>query len=112
MPAVQPVNFIIDGGCFIIRTAPGTKLAAATSNAIVAFEVDEFDAGSQTGWSVTIVGRAYPVRDSVESARLAQLPLRAWAPGQRDRFIRIRPDRISGRRLGGRSRSNGSSNTD
>lgn len=99
LPAIQPVNFLIDDGSVIIRTTQGSKLAAATRNAIVAFEIDDFDLRSQTGWSVTMVGRAQSVHDPAESARLAQLSLRAWAPGLRDRFIRIRPEHISGRRL-------------
>lgn len=99
LPAVQPVNFLIDDGSVIIRTTQGSKLAAATRNAVVAFEIDEFDRWSQAGWSVTLVGRAQSVRDPAESARLARLPLQAWAPGPRDRFIRIRPEHINGRRL-------------
>jgi uncharacterized protein len=99
LPAVQPVNFMIEDGSVIIRTAQGSKLAAATRNAVVAFEVDEFDHQARTGWSVTLVGRAQSVRDPVEEARLARLPLRTWAPGERDRFIRIRPEHVSGRRI-------------
>lgn len=99
LPAVQPVNFLIDDGSVIIRTTEGSKLAAATRNAIVAFEIDEFDRRSQAGWSVTLVGRAQSIRDPAESARLARLPLQTWAPGRRDHFIRIRPDHITGRRL-------------
>jgi uncharacterized protein len=99
LPAVQPVNFLIDDGSVIIRTMQGSKLAAATRNAVVAFEIDEFDRRSQAGWSVTLVGRAQSVRDPVESDRLARLPLQTWAPGPRDRFIRIRPEYITGRRL-------------
>ena len=107
LPAVQPVNFLIDDGSVIIRTTQGSKLAAATRNAVVAFEIDEFDRRSQAGWSVTLVGRAQSVRDPGESARLAQLPMQTWAPGPRDRFIRIRPERISGRRLPASVRCNG-----
>ena len=100
LPAVQPVNFLIDhDGCVIIRTAQGSKLAAATRNAVVAFQIDEFDPRFEAGWSVTMVGRAQVVRDPDEVARLARLPLHAWAPGTRDHFIRVRPERISGRRI-------------
>jgi uncharacterized protein len=100
LPAVQPVNFVIDyDGSIIIRTTQGSKLAAATRNAIVAFEVDEFDAWFKAGWSVTMVGRAQAVRDPDEAARLAELPLHTCAPGTRDRFIRIRPEHINGRRI-------------
>jgi nitroimidazol reductase NimA-like FMN-containing flavoprotein (pyridoxamine 5'-phosphate oxidase superfamily) len=99
LPAVQPVNFILDDGCVIIRTTDGTKLAAAASHAIVAFEVDEIDSDTRSGWSVTFVGRAEAVQDPTEYARLEQLRLRSWAPGHRDRFIRISPEFVNGRRL-------------
>jgi uncharacterized protein len=108
LPAVQPVNFLFNDGCVIIRTAEGTKLAAALRNAVVAFEIDDFDARSESGWSVTVVGHAESVQDAAESARLARLPLRTWAPGDRDRFIRIRPEYINGRRI----RRNGSTDAE
>jgi nitroimidazol reductase NimA-like FMN-containing flavoprotein (pyridoxamine 5'-phosphate oxidase superfamily) len=99
LPAILPVNFLFDDGCLIIRTADGTKLAAAMRGTIVAFETDDYDAGTESGWSVTVVGRAESVVDAAESARLARLPLRTWAPGHRDRFIRIRPEYVTGRRI-------------
>ena len=43
LPAVHPVNFVVDGDEILFRTNSATKLAAATRNAIVAFEVDAFD---------------------------------------------------------------------
>ena len=98
LPAVQPVNFLLDDGCVIIRTGEGTKLAAALRNTVVAFEIDDYDARTESGWSVTVVGRASVV-DAAESAGLARLPLRTWAPGHQDRFVRIRPEYISGRRI-------------
>ncbi|HZB34082.1 MAG TPA: pyridoxamine 5'-phosphate oxidase family protein [Streptosporangiaceae bacterium] len=99
LPAVQPVNFLLEDGCVIIRTGEGTKLAAAIRDTIVAFEIDDYDARTESGWSVTLVGRAESVVDVAESARLARLPLRTWAPGNRDRFVRIKPEYISGRRI-------------
>lgn len=99
LPAVQPVGFVIDDGCVIIRTAEGTKLAEALRSAIVAFEVDDFDAQTEAGWSVTVVGHAESVLDPEEAARLSRLPLRVWAPGRRHLFIRIRPEYMTGRRI-------------
>jgi uncharacterized protein len=99
LPAVQPVNFLLADGCVVFRTGEGTKLAAALRDTVVAFEIDDYDTRTESGWSVTVVGRAEPVIDAAESARLARLPLRTWAPGNRDRFVRIRPEYISGRRL-------------
>ena len=48
LPRVLPVNFRLDGGRILIRTARGTKLDAAAANAVVAFEVDDIDPVDQT----------------------------------------------------------------
>ena len=99
LPAIQPVNFLLDGDDVIIATAPGSKLATATRSTVVAFEVDAFDAGDKAGWSVTIIGEAHAVGDSQEIDGLSRLPLRPWTPGRHDHFIRIRSDVVSGRRI-------------
>ncbi|WP_327092490.1 pyridoxamine 5'-phosphate oxidase family protein [Nonomuraea sp. NBC_01738] len=99
LPAVQPVNFHLDGNTLVIRTGAGSKLAAATRDAIVAFETDEFDSAARTGWSVTAVGHARAVEDPAELARLAALPLWPWAPGERDHYIVVSVERLSGRRI-------------
>ncbi|MFC4062639.1 pyridoxamine 5'-phosphate oxidase family protein [Planomonospora corallina] len=99
LPAVQPVNFCLDGEDIVIRTTVGSKLAAATRRTVVAFEVDEFDPVARTGWSVTVVGHARAAEDPAEIERLAALPLTPWAPGSRDHFIVIATEQVSGRRL-------------
>ncbi|WP_345570217.1 pyridoxamine 5'-phosphate oxidase family protein [Nonomuraea rosea] len=99
LPAVQPVAFCLDGERIVIRTGIGSKLAAATRDAVVAFEADEFDPHERTGWSVTAVGHARAVRDPAEIARLAALPLIAWAPGSRDHYIVVLAEQVSGRRI-------------
>ncbi|WP_084959939.1 pyridoxamine 5'-phosphate oxidase family protein [Thermoactinospora rubra] len=99
LPAVQPVNFRLDGDRVVIRTAAGSKLAAATRNAIVAFEADDIDPASRTGWSVTAIGHARAVEDPCEVVQLATLRLECWAPGERDHFIEIRVEHISGRKI-------------
>ena len=55
LPAIQPVNCTVDGSDVIIRTSGGGKLAAAVAGAMVAFEADEVDAATRTGWSVVPV---------------------------------------------------------
>ncbi|MGR6919284.1 pyridoxamine 5'-phosphate oxidase family protein [[Actinomadura] parvosata] len=99
LPAVQPVAFHLDGERIVIRTGIGSKLAAATRNAVVAFEADEFDPEERTGWSVTVIGHARAVHDPVEIAELAALPLTAWAPGSRDHYIVVDAEQVSGRRI-------------
>jgi uncharacterized protein len=99
LPAVQPVNFALVDGDVVIRTAAGSKLDAAVRNAIVAFEADEFDSESRSGWSVVYVGHARAVTNPAELATLRRLGLPTWASGRREHFIQIHPEIISGRRL-------------
>jgi uncharacterized protein len=99
LPAVELVNFALDHGDIVIRTDRSGKLAAATRGAVVAFEADQVDLAGQSGWSVTVIGPSSEVTDPGELARLEALSLRAWAPGERDHFIRISPVMLNGRRL-------------
>jgi nitroimidazol reductase NimA-like FMN-containing flavoprotein (pyridoxamine 5'-phosphate oxidase superfamily) len=99
LPAVQPVNFTMTGNDVIIRISQGSKLAAAVCNAVVAFEIDDYDAEKRLGWSVVIVGHARRVSGADELAVLRDLPLRPWVPGHRDDFIRITPEIVTGRRI-------------
>ncbi|SEF17588.1 pyridoxamine 5'-phosphate oxidase family protein [Jiangella alba] len=99
LPAIQPVNFVLDGDDVIIRTGMGSKLAAATRSAVVAFEADEYDEDALTGWSVVLVGRAEAVVDEAERRELATLGLTPWALGERPHYIRIRPEIVRGRRI-------------
>jgi nitroimidazol reductase NimA-like FMN-containing flavoprotein (pyridoxamine 5'-phosphate oxidase superfamily) len=98
LPAVQPVVFCLHGESIVIRTTAGSKLASATQDTVVAFEIDDFDARMSTGWSVTVVGRARAVHDPEEMAHLAELPLAPWATNGRDHFVVMGAEEVSGRR--------------
>ncbi|WP_067185046.1 pyridoxamine 5'-phosphate oxidase family protein [Microtetraspora niveoalba] len=99
LPAVQVVNYMLDGEDVVFRTAAGSRLSDAARGAIVAFEADHFDTDSHKGWSVTAVGPARVVEEPGEVVRLARLPLVPWAPGHRDQLITIRAELVTGRRL-------------
>jgi uncharacterized protein len=99
LPAVELVNFALDQGDIVIRTDRNGKLAAATRGAVVAFEADQLDLDTRSGWSVTAVGPSSEVTDPDDLARLRTIGLRPWAPGARDHFIRISPVMLNGRRL-------------
>lgn len=99
LPAVQPVNFVLDRENIVIRTGLGSKLAVAARDAIVAFEADDFDPATRTGWSVTAVGPAHAAREPDEIEHLTTLPLHTWAPGSHDHYIVINTDHLTGRRL-------------
>ena len=98
-PLVLPVQFTLFEGDVVFRTAPGEKLIAAVLGRTVAFEVDDFDASAETGWSVIVTGAAEEIVDRIELARVRELDLHPWAGELRDRFVRIRTEELSGRRI-------------
>ncbi len=98
-PTVQPVNFRLWRDDLAIRVAGGPKLAAAAANQVVAFEADELDAELRDGWSVTVVGHAEPVTDIDELVELSGTFVAPWVEGQRDHFVRIRTEKMTGRRF-------------
>jgi hypothetical protein len=99
LPEIFPVNFIVDHGTILFRTAPGTKLAAICDGAVVAFEIDGHDVREGVAWSVVAKGTATEVRDVHERFVAADLPLFPWHADPKPRYVRISPDEISGRRF-------------
>ncbi len=99
LPAVQPTNFRMYQGQVVIRIAGGGKLAAATGNAVVAFQADDLDPDLRTGWSVTVVGHATLITDVGELVDVAGTFLQPWVDGRRDHFVRIRTEKVTGREL-------------
>lgn len=99
-PLVFPVNYALDGREVVFRSNAGTKLEAGLGRS-VCFEVDHFDRAARTGWSVIVVGRLEEVTpaDSVSlQERIHSLPVEPWA-GQRERWLRVVPRAITGRRI-------------
>lgn len=99
-PEILPVNYAMDGDSVLFRTAEGTVLNQA-SLTVVAFEADQLDDSDQAGWSVLVQGVAQDIGDAIDarSERQRRLSLVTWAPGTRSRWFRIRPDKITGRRI-------------
>ena len=100
LPAVRPVNHLVDGSRIIIRTSLGSALSTDVdgTGTVVAYEADEIDPATHQGWSVVVVGRAVPVTDELHRLRYREL-LQPWAAGQRDEVIAISTDMITGYRL-------------
>src|SRR4051812_578668 len=99
LPTVLPVNFWLDGERILIRTGRGSKLDAATREAVVAFEVDDFDPLYHSGWSVAVTGVATEVNAPDDLARTSQAPVPRWAPKGDQAVIAISTELISGRRI-------------
>jgi len=98
-PVVVPANYILDRHLVVFRTDEGTKLDAACRGSAVAFEIDEIDPVTRTGWSVLVRGEVIEVTDPAELERLRELPLDPWAPGAKARYARILPAAVTGRRI-------------
>lgn len=95
VPDIVPVNYAMAGEAILVRSAPGPKLQAAERRELVAFEVDEIDEATHTGWSIVVVGVARRV-PTTEGPGPRPEP---WASGTRRYTIRIEPRRIDGRQL-------------
>ncbi|WP_406164657.1 pyridoxamine 5'-phosphate oxidase family protein [Streptomyces sp. NBC_00996] len=105
LPAVLPVNFCLDrDGAVLLRTSAVSGLVSAIDGSVVAFEADDVDAASHSGWSVVVTGAAALVTDPNEHARLLRTGPRSWVPSTQEAFVRIDPELVTGRELvGGRS---------
>jgi nitroimidazol reductase NimA-like FMN-containing flavoprotein (pyridoxamine 5'-phosphate oxidase superfamily) len=105
---VLPVNHLVDGQDLVFRTARGSKLSAAEGHNLVAFEADDYDEQSRSGWSVVVTGRAEAVYEESEVHRLDRLGLHPWVTAaERPFWIRIRATSVNGRQTpAGRSAGN------
>src|SRR4051794_29731150 len=102
LPAVLPVNFSLDTDTSVLlRTSPGSDLVRAIDGAVVAFEADEFDAATRSGWSVVVTGRATLVTDPALHERLSRTGPSSWMPWQDAVLVRIDSEVVTGRELGG-----------
>jgi uncharacterized protein len=102
---VFPVNYALDGETVVFRTDPGIKLDHGP-RARASFEVDSFDRGQRTGWSVVATGRLEEVTryDAATFDRVRHLAVDPWAGGDKAHWMRLIPDRVTGRRVAARSR--------
>jgi len=101
LPAIRPVNHLIDDDHVIIRTDTGASITSglrAGGQTVVAYEADEIDQAQRLGWSVVVVGVARRVTDPGEAAAYRR-SLRPWVAGSKDQVIAIHIDLITGYRL-------------
>lgn len=101
-PEIFPVNYFLDDHDMVVfQTDAGAKLAGAVGHA-VAFEVDQLDRATRSGWSVVVQGTAHqvPLSDAPPlRARSSSEGAAPWPRPRRPYLIRISPDVVSGRRI-------------
>jgi hypothetical protein len=98
-PDIFPINYVVDHGTVVFRTAEGTKLAAAVLGRGVAFEVDGYEPGRGEAWSVVVKGRATEINRVLDVVDATDLPLFPWHTAPKPRFVRIAPELVTGRRF-------------
>ena len=99
LPFVLPVRYVVDDDRILMRTGQGTRMAAATSNAVVAFEVDEFDDAMDAGWSVMVQGFAREVVDDAPVGPVAEAVLSSWVGPMPAKCFSIPMEIVTGQRL-------------
>jgi uncharacterized protein len=98
-PLVLPVNYVLHAGAVTFRVGYGSVLDEAIARA-VAFQVDAADSTYHTGWSVLVQGHPEEIWRPDELDEVRGLPLRPWAPGDREHYIRVLSTAVTGRRIG------------
>ncbi len=94
---IFPVNFVVQNRTVLFRTAEGTKLLTAALNEYVVFEADDHNVAE--GWSVIVRGKARLLATSKEIAEARRAGLYPWIATQKERFVRITPQTVTGRRF-------------
>ncbi|HLS78383.1 MAG TPA: pyridoxamine 5'-phosphate oxidase family protein [Nocardia sp.] len=98
LPAVRPVNHLVDGDLIIVRTGLTTGLASsmrASRSVVVAYEADDIDPARRLGWSVVITGAARPVTDPALLADYRRR-LRPWVDSAAEEVVAIEPTLVNG----------------
>lgn len=106
-PQIFPVNYVLsEDQRIVFRTLPYGVIANHAHEAAVAFEVDDLDEDTETGWSVLAVGRCSRIEDptDVHLIREREDPT-PWAEGQRILYFSIDWSDLTGRQIGSADRS-------
>ena len=111
LPVILPVTYRLLGEEVVFAAGSGSESLALAHENVIAFEVDEIDLATRSGWSVAAVGMACRVQEGDRDWQAAtDLDLRPWVGHQSGHLIRLATDRLSGRRLiAGRGISNDAS---
>ena len=99
LPAIRPVNHIVEGEQIIFRVDRESALARAMdARDVVAYEADQIDPVDHLGWSVIVIGRAHLLGSDETAARYRQA-LQPWVAGTFDDIIMIEAEMVEGFRL-------------
>jgi nitroimidazol reductase NimA-like FMN-containing flavoprotein (pyridoxamine 5'-phosphate oxidase superfamily) len=100
LPAIRPVNHVVDGDTIIVRATMGAAIteAAGLRGIMVAYEADAIDTVRQLGWSVVVVGTARVISDKLAADRY-RAQVEPWVAGPSDEVISISAEMVHGYRM-------------
>ena len=98
LPCILPVCYVYDDGAIVFRTGAGTKLRAATSGDVLAFQVDAYDRESGQGWCVLVLGRASVLSTEHEHEGLPTVDGYRY-DGERNHYVRLHCEIVNGRNI-------------
>ena len=98
LPVIFPVRYLYVDSAITFRTGSGTKLRAAESGDVLAFEVDTYDTETNEGWSVLVLGRATVLTTEHEDDGVPTLDA-TRAGERRNHYVRLHCELLTGRRI-------------
>lgn len=96
---IFPINYAVDRGTLVFRTAPGTKLDHIVAHRRVVFEADHFGGNEPVAWSVVVKGDAELVSRRADLEELFDVDVHPWHPDHKPNFVRLVPAVVTGRRF-------------
>ncbi len=100
LPAIRPVNHLVEDDTIVIGLTPGSAIAASTSpgGTVVAYEADALDLGSRLGWTVIVIGIARLVTEA-DAVLRRRARLEPWLTGAMTDIIEISSEIVTGYQL-------------
>lgn len=98
-PVALPVNYQMLDGDIVFRTESKAACLAHLEDEAVSFEVDHLDEALTEGWSVLLTGTSRVIANPAELEQARSLDIGPWAGGDRDTFVRLIPQIVTGRRI-------------
>ena len=96
---IFPVNYVVDAESVVVRVRRDSVLDQGTDGTVVAVEIDETDSMYHEGWSVLVQGHCVHVHAADELEALDHLPLLPWGGTDRDLYLRVSMESVTGRHI-------------
>jgi hypothetical protein len=96
-PLVIPVNFTVEETTIYVHTSPYSAMVREVDDSHVAFQVDDLDFGTRSGWTVLAQGRAELRYAGPMTPRGPDVDV--WPSGAKPATVVIEVDEVTGRRL-------------